>query len=105
MNRAPKGPGLALACLGLLLAGCGPRDQGPPCHPVRGKVLFRGQPAAGVEVFLHPAGLAQDAARAPRPHGKTEAQGEFRLTTHRLDDGERRRGRNVHGFGRTAGRL
>jgi hypothetical protein len=74
------GPG----CL-LLAVGCAAKDEGPPCHPVRGKVLFRGKPAANVDVYCHPAGAADP--KAPRPHGRTDADGVFRLTTRRLDDG------------------
>ena len=85
MRAPPVRRGLALAGLLLLLAGCKAREEGPPCYPVRGKVLFRGKPAADVDVFFHPAGDADP--RAARPHGKTDAAGEFRLTTRRLDDG------------------
>jgi hypothetical protein len=73
-----------LACLLLLLSGCRSKE-GTPCHPVRGKVLFRGKPAENVDVFFHPAGEADP--KAPRPHGKTDASGEFQLTTRRLYDG------------------
>jgi hypothetical protein len=71
--------------LALALGGCKARDGGPPCYPVRGTVLYRGQPAANADVFFHPVGAAD--ARAPRPHAKADARGEFRLTTRRLNDG------------------
>src|SRR4051812_43069835 len=80
-----RGPGQGLARLLLLLTGCGARDEGPPCYPVRGQVLFRGKAAENADVFFHPVDDAD--ARAPRPHGKVDGRGEFRLTTRRLNDG------------------
>src|SRR3954469_10562460 len=80
-----RGWGKGLPCLVLLLTGCGARDEGPPCYPVRGQVLFRGQPAVDADVFFHP--VSEGDGRAPRPHGKVDAHGEFQLTTRRLHDG------------------
>jgi hypothetical protein len=52
---------------------------------VRGKVFYRGKPAAGVDVYFHP--VREQDAKAQRPHGKTDANGEFQLTTRRRNDG------------------
>jgi hypothetical protein len=76
--------GLGLACL-LLLVGCKGKVAEPPCYPVRGKVYYRGKPAAGVDVYFHPA--EERDAKAQRPHSKTDANGEFQLTTRRRNDG------------------
>src|SRR5262249_54568095 len=82
-----RGSGAGLACVLVLAAsGCGVKDEGPPVYPVRGQVLFRGTPAAGADVFLHPAD-GGDPRAAPHPHGKADARGQFRLTRRRLDDG------------------
>lgn len=66
-------------CLVLLLviAGC-PRSS-VKLYPVRGKVYFRGQPAAGAQVVFQPAG--QEAYLGPRPSGIVDEQGTFVLRT------------------------
>jgi hypothetical protein len=84
MSQRCAGAGL-LACLFLSLLGCKAKDKGPPCYPVRGKVLYRGEAAANVDVYFHPVGAGSE--RAQRPHGRTNAQGELELTTRRRGDG------------------
>ena len=42
---------LMVPMLALALPSCGRRD-GPPLYPVRGKVIYKGQPAAGATVML-----------------------------------------------------
>jgi hypothetical protein len=74
---------VALFALTLLNASCG----GPPrekVHPVGGKVLYNGQPAAGATVVFHP---KKDDPRALRPIGKVGADGTFTLTTYAHGDG------------------
>lgn len=63
-------------------AGCGGSgDAGTPV-PVRGTVVLKGKPAAGVRVVLHPAD-----ARGQKAHGTSDGAGAFRLTTAVADDG------------------
>ena len=63
-------------CL-LACASCG--GTGPALHPVRGKVLVNGQPAAGATVVFQP---VQDSAEAPKPSGRVGDDGAFRLSTY-----------------------
>lgn len=73
----------------LLAAGCaGSSETGPVAvHPVTGKVVYDGKPAAGVEVTL----LPTDAPMVPRiprnPHAVTGADGRFSITTYAEGDG------------------
>ncbi|MGL4549863.1 MAG: hypothetical protein ACRC33_01645 [Gemmataceae bacterium] len=48
-------------------------------HPVRGKVLVDGKPAAGATVVFQP---VQDAAESLKPSGRVGDDGTFRLATH-----------------------
>ena len=68
-----------------LLAGCG-GDGGVPLYPASGQVLVNGQPAAGVEVRLHPADRPGD-LDAPRPFAVTRENGSFELGTFAEGDG------------------
>ncbi len=74
LQRASAGLGLAL----LLIVGCG---RGTPLTmPVKGIVTFQGSPLAEADVAFTPEG--------GRPAtGKTDAAGQFRLTTFRTNDG------------------
>ena len=66
--------GLALACCGLLPAGCG--DDGPDLRPVSGTVTFAdGEPVPGAVVEFLPAG------GGPAARGRTDAGGRFTLKT------------------------
>ncbi len=66
----------SLAC-----TGCG-RPEG--MHAVSGRVLYKGQPAAGATLFFH-----QNGGEAPRhdvvPMGITQSDGTFRLTCDGVD--------------------
>src|SRR5262245_17492557 len=55
-----------------------------PLYPVRGKVLFDGQPAAGARIQFHPVTPSE---RAKYPSAKVEADGSFALTTFENKDG------------------
>lgn len=73
---------LALTALMSVMAGCQKVDK-VPAHPVRGSVMYKGKPAAGVVVVLRPV-----AGQAARPSsGTTAADGTFRISTFSLDDG------------------
>jgi hypothetical protein len=51
-----------------------------PAHPVGGRVMVDGKPAAGVEVHLYPLNRYREAGVA-RPRGTTDRDGGFRLVT------------------------
>jgi hypothetical protein len=71
---------VTLACL----AGCaGPRRV--KVHPVQGKLLVGGQPAADAKVAFHPIGQAGPLARLPV--ATTAADGSYRLMTYVSGDG------------------
>lgn len=73
--------GLLLA-LGLL--SCAKAPDHPPVFPVTGRVLYEGRPATGAVVIFH---STDRPAVAERPHGRTNADGEFELTTFQTGDG------------------
>ena len=52
--------------------------------PVKGQVSFRGEPATGAFVVLHPAAAWPD---VPKPTGKVAQDGSFQLTTYEEGDG------------------
>ena len=84
MRALPARAGLLLSLL--LLVGCGKaKETGPVCYPTKGKVLFGGKPAAKVDVYFHPATPTNP--QAPHPHAKTDANGEYQMTTRLLADG------------------
>lgn len=71
---------VALAILGML--GCsGAADDRPKTAKVRGKVTYNGKPVEGAFVSF----VSDDAPRAAT--GKTDANGEFTLTTYEPGDG------------------
>jgi len=72
----------SLLISGLFCAsGCG----GSPYHPVQGKVLYQGQPAAGAMVIFHP--VTDDSLKAMRPSGQVAEDGTFFLTSEKSGDG------------------
>ena len=74
LQRASAGLGLAL----LLIVGCG--RVTPLTMPVKGTVTFEGSPLAEADVAFTPTG--------GRPAtGRTDAAGQFTLTTFRTNDG------------------
>ena len=83
MNRL-RHTALLLAVMATL--GCRrdtPQFESRATFPVEGRVLIRGQPAEGVQVFLHPC----DAVQRGKPRGVTDADGRFRLRTYHEGDG------------------
>jgi hypothetical protein len=70
------------------LLGCGGPDyETIPTFPVRGRVQVNGQPAEGAIVRFHPL-TPQPGAEFPlTPSGRTEADGQFELTTYEGSDG------------------
>jgi hypothetical protein len=81
MNR----PLLAvLSVFALVFVGCGNGENRTPTYAVSGKLTDGSKPVANAQVVFHPVGGASD---APKPRGKTDANGEFKLTTFDGDDG------------------
>src|SRR5437660_990681 len=66
---------LAVAAAVLACAGCG-NDAG--LYPVSGKVLYKGQPAAGATVYFRHKGAA-DPLREQTPQGVVTEDGSFTL--------------------------
>ena len=84
---APRFPARLLPLLtsGLLaVAGCA-RDEGPPCYPVRGTILYEGKPVPHAFVVLHPA--TTEGRNGSRPSAMANAKGEFTLTSRKVHDG------------------
>ncbi len=65
---------VALVCLAVV--GCGGGLSAPRTVPTSGTVLFKGKPAAGVKVTLHPKFSMQFT-----PNGVTGTDGRFTLST------------------------
>jgi len=68
-----------LLTIGLALAGC--NQSSIKLYPVRGKVLFKDQPAEGAQIVFQPAGEENAQYRGPRPSGTVGADGAFTLRT------------------------
>jgi hypothetical protein len=78
--------GSLLAAAVALCSGCGGAADGRvPVVPVQGKVLVRGQPAAGALVIFHPVGAPD--ANTPRPTAVAADDGTFILSTYDTGDG------------------
>jgi hypothetical protein len=74
---------LATASVAFGTPGCG----NPPGHyPVYGKVLHKGEPAAGAVVYFHHEGPGAAAAETI-PYGIVEEDGSFKLTCDGVGDG------------------
>jgi hypothetical protein len=74
---------LAAAALGL--CSCGGPDR-VEVSPVRGKVLFRGQPVPYAWVVFYPQGGSEEVQRM-RPSGRAGPDGSFTLTSYDEGDG------------------
>jgi hypothetical protein len=76
--------GSCLAGLLLGITGCGGSPP-TPVHPVRGQVLFEGQPVPSALVVLHP--VNPSAKDVPPPRAKVESDGSFTVGTFQSQDG------------------
>ena len=77
---------LLAGVLSLLVVGCGKSEHaGVAVHPAVGKVVFRGKPAAGAIVALHP--KDKSSSTAPNPRASVQHDGSFALSTFRPSDG------------------
>ena len=77
-----------LLFLCLLMTGCSGERKPPnakPVIPVSGVVFVDGAPVAGVQIRFHPA--TQDPKNATLSMAKTDAEGQFKAFTYRVDDG------------------
>jgi hypothetical protein len=80
---------LTLLASGLagFFSGCASRGR-KRVHPVRGRILVNGQPAAQAQVVLHPPEAAGEAAaEVVKPTGQTDEEGYFSLTSYAQSDG------------------
>jgi hypothetical protein len=75
----------ALVVAMAVLTGCGGGEARVPVHPAHGAVQFRGQPAVGAFVSLHPKDGADNGA--PSPRATVGPDGNFKFTTYDGDDG------------------
>ncbi|MCS7305831.1 MAG: DUF4198 domain-containing protein [Thermoguttaceae bacterium] len=78
-NVLAKKTFLGLWLLLVVLPGCGGSDR-PKTYPATGKVIYRGQPVPDAEVTFVP-------TKGPMASGKTDAQGQFQLSTFSPNDG------------------
>jgi hypothetical protein len=76
----------AIAILGISLASasCGGRSEG--YYPVRGQVLYKGEPAAGAIVYFHPDKVAEPSAEVIAS-GVADSDGRFWLESGAKGDG------------------
>jgi hypothetical protein len=72
---------IAVVVLAVSVASCSKGDGRKATFPVSGKVLDGNKPVANASVVFHPAGGGE------KPHGKTDAAGNFQLTTYAGNDG------------------
>jgi len=79
---------VALIAVITLSSGCGGSQSTGKyeLHPVKGQVLYNGQPLSGATVVFSP-----EDDKKPGAYGRTDEQGQFTLTTHK------------HGVGAVAG--
>lgn len=67
----------------LALSGCG--EKGIHTVPVSGKVLYRGQPAPGAQVVLHP--VSRDPKQPFSATGSVQENGDFKIGVNATGDG------------------
>lgn len=69
------------------VAGCESKPTRVATHPVSGQIFHDGQPASGVQVYLYPTSAPQVPIIPNQPHGTTDAEGRFYLSTFGNNDG------------------
>jgi 5-hydroxyisourate hydrolase-like protein (transthyretin family) len=77
---------IPIALAVLVVTGCD-RETKVTVHPVHGRVLYDGKPAAGVQVFLFPTSAPGVPDVPMNPHGVTDRDGNFTLGTYTDSDG------------------
>src|SRR5437870_521007 len=75
--------GWLLPVVAVVCAGCS--KSGPTLYPVRGKILFEGQPVRGATLVLHPLGNSDPNAIKPRAF--VDREGAFEVFTYAAGDG------------------
>jgi hypothetical protein len=78
---------LLIPAVAFALAGCDSTPDPVTVHPVSGKVMYDGKPAAGVKVFLLPTSAPMVPQIPSNPHGVTGPDGTFTITTFKDGDG------------------
>jgi len=83
--------GILLALFSLLSHVTACKKSSVKLYPVKGKVLFKGQPAEGAQVVFRPtaenAGSGSPAAAQSNPFGDVKADGTFSLRTEPYGEG------------------
>ncbi len=82
--RLAASAGVALI-LAVTVSGCGKSSEPArlPLHPVSGRVIYQGKPAAGAWVVFHP----KNDPSLPSPKAQADNQGNFSLSTYGPADG------------------
>ncbi len=75
------------ALISVVAIGCGADDGRVKVYPVNGKVLVKGEPAAGARVVFYPAAADAVEKKLPSPAAETDASGQYRLQSYRPEDG------------------
>ena len=85
LNTRKLAAAIVLAALGIVPGfGCGKADSRVPVHPVQGAIQFRGQPAYGAFVSLHPKNSTEG---VPNPRAMVAQDGSFVVSTYDGNDG------------------
>jgi hypothetical protein len=84
--------GTALVIFTLLSVVTACKKSSVKLYPVKGKVLFKGQPAEGAQIVFRPAaesagGGSQPGPAQPNPYGDVKADGTFALRTEPIGEG------------------
>lgn len=78
---------IVLLVLLILLPGCGKEKIEISTHKVSGRVLYNNEAAEGVSVYLGPIEAPGVPDIPSNPHGITDKQGRFTISTYSEDDG------------------
>jgi hypothetical protein len=79
--------GIVLAMFVLLSVVTACKKSSVKLYPVKGKVLFKGQPAEGAQVVFRPATEDSSAKPQPNPYADVRADGSFTLRTEPYGEG------------------
>jgi hypothetical protein len=84
--------GTVLVIFSLLSAVTACKKSSVKLYPVKGKVLFKGQPVEGAQVVFRPAaesagGDSQKGSAAPNSYGDVKSDGTFTLRTEPIGEG------------------
>ena len=83
MSRLCLGGILFASIVCAFAAGCSTNTR-TPVYPVQGQILLNGKPLSEAIVTFHPRG---GALAEPLPSAHTDAEGRFKLTSFKTDDG------------------